>query len=425
MKFKVPPIDICQAAPFSSDPFHREPFAKLLNTTIENVDDNLVISVDSPWGHGKTTFAKQWIQSLENNGKKVILFNAFENDLHEDPFISFTGEIYAFITEHFSKELKFEEKPFLKNAGKLASVLTTSTLKIGLNAFSAGIIDNKIFEDFQNKIADTAGDMCGEMIENYTNKKEFSNKFRVDLKDLANLVRKKQGFPLTIIIDELDRCRPDFALQLLERIKHYFNVDNVTFVLFICEKQFLNHVTSTYGLNKNIESYLHKFADLFLTLPNGKPLNNAQAYFHYMDNTAKKMSLDSENIIYTSSQLASLNQCSMRQCNQILSTIVLSSNLIPLDTHWQIVALLIFFKVTNIELLEKMALNIFNKNDLNGIYLNSAKLKGTMEHYEFMMMGPGEYESKQKKHSYYVNIGYSAFRQNNAQLAKILLGTRY
>jgi hypothetical protein len=87
------------------------------------------------------------------------------------------------------------------------------------------------------------------------------------LAELAAKVREDQGIPLTIIVDELDRCRPDFALGLLERIKHLFDVENVAFVLLVNLKQIESYVQTVYG-DKDARSYLLKFANLFVDLPN-------------------------------------------------------------------------------------------------------------------------------------------------------------
>jgi hypothetical protein len=90
------------------------------------------------------------------------------------------------------------------------------------------------------------------------------------LAKLAAKVREEQGFPLTIIVDELDRCRPDFALGLLERIKHLFDVEGVAFVLLVNRKQIESYIRTVYG-NEDAEAYLLKFGNLFVDLPCQQP----------------------------------------------------------------------------------------------------------------------------------------------------------
>jgi hypothetical protein len=75
---------------------------------------------------------------------------------------------------------------------------------------------------------------------------------------------------LLIIIDELDRCRPDFALALLERIKHFFTTDGVCFILLANMKQLENYVQTVYGNDIDSHNYLHKFITLLTRLPKNK-----------------------------------------------------------------------------------------------------------------------------------------------------------
>jgi len=62
-------------------------------------------------------------------------------------------------------------------------------------------------------------------------------------------------------VDELDRCRPDFALGLLERIKHLFDVEGIAFVLLVNRSQIEGYIRTVYG-NADAEAYLLKFGSL-------------------------------------------------------------------------------------------------------------------------------------------------------------------
>jgi predicted KAP-like P-loop ATPase len=97
--------------------------------------------------------------------------------------------------------------------------------------------------------------------------------FRINLEKLAHEIATKEGgaSPLVFFIDEMDRCRPDFAIALLERIKHLFNVNRVVFVLAVDRAQLNESVKALYGLNANPDGYLRRFIDLAYSLP---PANN-------------------------------------------------------------------------------------------------------------------------------------------------------
>lgn len=101
--------------------------------------------------------------------------------------------------------------------------------------------------------------------------------FRYSLRqELQSIVKKLcnagQHAPLIIMVDELDRCRPDFAIALLEDIKHLFSVEGVVFVLAVEKEQLKKCINATYGLNrKGAHTYLGKFIDMTLELPPPDP----------------------------------------------------------------------------------------------------------------------------------------------------------
>ena len=76
--------------------------------------------------------------------------------------------------------------------------------------------------------------------------------------------------PLVFIIDELDRCRPVFALAMLERIKHFFAVPNVHFVLGVNQAQLQNSIVAAYGAGVNGQLYLQKFIHFTFHLSSGR-----------------------------------------------------------------------------------------------------------------------------------------------------------
>jgi hypothetical protein len=76
-----------------------------------------------------------------------------------------------------------------------------------------------------------------------------------------------ERLPLVIIVDELDRCRPPFAVQLLEKIKHLFNVPAIVFVIAVDKGQLGHSIKSMYGQGMDVGGYLRRFIDLDFSLP--------------------------------------------------------------------------------------------------------------------------------------------------------------
>ena len=70
-----------------------------------------------------------------------------------------------------------------------------------------------------------------------------------------------------LLVDELDRCRPTYAVQILEKMKHLFNVPNIIFVLAVDRNQLGYSIQSMYGQGMDVSGYLRRFIDLDFNLP--------------------------------------------------------------------------------------------------------------------------------------------------------------
>ena len=97
---------------------------------------------------------------------------------------------------------------------------------------------------------------------------ELVRKFRVALQDMAKELSARKGNPLVVMIDELDRCRPSYAVELLEVAKHLFSVDRIVFVLAVNRSQLVHSITALYGTDFDAHGYLRRFFDVDFRLPN-------------------------------------------------------------------------------------------------------------------------------------------------------------
>ena len=126
----------------------------------------------------------------------------------------------------------------------------------------------KFFEDkdletiFQNEIlgADVI-DVCKEKFSSETIYDDY-NEYKKALKELKTLLTqwasKQKNKPIVVIIDELDRCKPDYAIKTLEVLKHFFDVSGFVFVLAIDDEQLKNSVQTLFGAI-DYEGYKRKF----------------------------------------------------------------------------------------------------------------------------------------------------------------------
>jgi KAP family P-loop domain len=279
MKITPPKAIIDEKDPFAHALFGRKEFAESLTNLLQNVEESLVIFINASWGEGKTTFSEMWRAWLKQQSLEVIYFDAYASDYFDDPFVSFSGEIIDLADKHLpgGKELA-ERREFKETAIEVGKRLASLVAKVGLRAITLNAVeaaDLQQLNEIASGISEIGADVIEKEIDNYTKEKDALAKFKESLTKLAVKVREKQNFPLTIIVDELDRCRPDFALGLLERIKHLFDVDGVAFVLLVNREQIEGYIRTVYG-NADAESYLLKFGSLFIDLPKQQPVYSLQ-----------------------------------------------------------------------------------------------------------------------------------------------------
>ena len=220
------------------------------------------VLLDDEWGSGKTVFVKQWAGLLRQRQAKVVYIDAFENDYQPDPFLMLVTEITAKIPANKRSE------HYISASAKTLEILATNATK----AITAGIVDSTAIADAFEKQLNAAEE----------EKKSLEN-FRKELGATA------QNFEqLVVIVDELDRCRPDFALRLLERVKHLFDVEGVSFLLVASSKTLIQMVRHAYGFkHKQAVRYLEKFLTLRTSLPKatkGVNLNRREIYAKYLAN---------------------------------------------------------------------------------------------------------------------------------------------
>jgi hypothetical protein len=244
---------------FDKDKFQRKPFADRLTKAITCfsplVEGAYVLSLNACFGSGKTTFLKMWQHKLEIDQHKVIYLNAWDTDFDEDPVIAILHSLLENI------------KP--KSRSKLRK-----TLKAGLGIIS--VCSNQIIEkstgiDIQGAVKKTQTYLQEADLQSIGNKiyeaYGFKRKAYQEIKtELENYVKKLEKKPLIIMIDELDRVRPDYAVKFLEAIKHIFSVPGICFVLAVDRGQLECSVKQLYG-NLDFDNYYRRFVSREAALP--------------------------------------------------------------------------------------------------------------------------------------------------------------
>lgn len=270
---KTPDIEIEKSDIFKNDLLERKDEIENLTPIILNVNEPLVLAIDSPWGTGKTTFVRLWEAYLESQSCQAIYFNAWETDYAEDPLIVMVSEINKWLEQNNDgTELE-------KWASNLKDVLPTIAKHSALAAAKVatfGAMD--VSSEYERVAAELTGSITGDLIENYNKQAESIKKFKEKIiPDALDALPDGQD-NLVIFIDELDRCRPTYAIELLERIKHLFSIDRLVFILSTDTAQLSHSVCAVYGHGFDAKKYLQRFIDLDYKLkkPNRKKYIDCQ-----------------------------------------------------------------------------------------------------------------------------------------------------
>ena len=229
---------------------------------IDSIDDSCSIALNGEWGSGKTIFTKQiklimdynnpqsslsndLRESMASIGMQIpecanystVYYDAWANDDNDDPILSLVYATIASEQSNYSPE----------------------------NVRSLSGLVSKIFDAVTARpISDILEQFKGE--DPFAHVKTRENIHALIHGFLDELILER-GNRLVFFVDELDRCRPAYAIQLLERIKHYFDDERVTFVFSVNLTQLQHAVKSYYGYFFDSTRYLDKFFDLRISLP--------------------------------------------------------------------------------------------------------------------------------------------------------------
>ncbi len=244
--------------PFTHCILKRENEAKMLTNIVSTYANGFVLAIDNKWGAGKTTFVKMWQQDLNNQSFKTLYFNAWENDFDSDALTALMAELQSLKSNQTEKAFK----KVIKCGSKLAKNVIPIAFKSALNKY----VGNDFVKEVFQQVVDNADDVFQNQVSDYLSKKQGLKEFKSSLSEYID-VTKNGDKPIVFFIDELDRCRPNYAVEVLEKVKHFFSVPGIVFVLSIDKSQLEHAVRGVYGSEQiDASEYLKRFIDLEYSL---------------------------------------------------------------------------------------------------------------------------------------------------------------
>ncbi|MCP9222752.1 KAP family NTPase [Erythrobacter sp. LQ02-29] len=243
-----------------------------------------VLAVDAPYGRGKSWFLRRFAKEMGKN-HPVAFVDAWTDDLQDEPLVALAATLRNAFDQpsHQSPELKARLAKFVDRAGKVAKISALGASKRALAyLITEGAVEaigaiGDVSEDGEKAIGKATDEVIEKAIKQ-TPIASVSMEARIDefnqartevdnmkaaLRELVAGVGEEKGLelPIVIVIDELDRCRPNYAIKLLEEIKHLFDVEGVAFVLGMHAGALRHSVAVPYGVNFDGAAYLGRFVN--------------------------------------------------------------------------------------------------------------------------------------------------------------------
>ena len=226
-----------------------------------------VYSISAEFGIGKTFFCERLRDVLKQDDIPVSMLNIWKMDFYENPLVPLLINLQKTYAQYSATPGIFPNPTKLLNAFK--TIVAGISIEANAPLFGKIVIDGEKMVNCHENLKKNVKDNSI-----YTEYEQFENELN-KLKSFLENWAKEAGKPIVIIIDELDRCRPDYAVKTLEILKHFFDIPGFVFVLAIDEEQLKSSVETLFG-TKNFDGYKRKFINnsFILQAPNKVKFTN-------------------------------------------------------------------------------------------------------------------------------------------------------
>lgn len=227
---------------------------------------SFVLNLDAPWGSGKSFFLKCLKKDMESEGYLVAYVNSWENDHGEDAMLPILSAIKNLFESVVPVEQRKHSHAAIRTGGKLAVLAAKGIVNqfakkwIGEEFVDSAVDIASVATETTSKAIDLLADSAVKEIEIRT---QLVEDFHTQLSEVIQRLGKNdpKKTQLFIFIDELDRCRPTYAVETLERIKHILTANGTAFIIATDTSQLKCSVNQIYGQNFDSETYLKRFFD--------------------------------------------------------------------------------------------------------------------------------------------------------------------
>ena len=220
-----------EAQPFEGDRLDRRRRVEALCRLITRTESAAVVAVNGSFGSGKSVFLQMCAAHLRGQGVAVAEFNAWQQSHTRTPLVDLVSALTG-------------EATAVQRLLETAVNLTWRSAQVA----TKGLVNR---DDFQ----------AAEDAPKFEEWKRIEQRRAEFRQALAKLVGQHDG-RFVVFIDELDRCLPERALELLDAVRHLFDVPGVVIVLGINEHELRHRVRQLFGQDcGSLSAPVRRFVD--------------------------------------------------------------------------------------------------------------------------------------------------------------------
>ncbi|WP_207462059.1 P-loop NTPase fold protein [Azospirillum sp. SYSU D00513] len=236
-----------------------------------------VLNIDAAWGHGKSFFLERFATQLRAHGHIVAEVNAWRDDHADDPLLAVMAEIDDAVSPHLgvSEEAKEKWRSILRTSTAIALAAGKGAAKYWVkkiigDGFELAQAQIESTEKEREDAAETSAEAIDgildkkleALLESFKKDKATIEEFKAKLGEFLAISEQGEAQKtIFVLVDEIDRCRPSFAISLLERVKHLFEINNVIFIFATNTSQLRHAICAVYGSGFDSDRYLNRFFD--------------------------------------------------------------------------------------------------------------------------------------------------------------------
>jgi hypothetical protein len=268
------------------DQLGRSDTARFLTSLADQKKNGYVLNLNCPWGTGKTWFLKRWYLTLKSQ-HPVVYIDAWKYDHNDSPLLIILKQIINELEKQSPQAAKgFAEQIKYSKLFATLKVLGPEFIKVALRVDTEQLMEKAELAFEKSHIDDLASKATTLLLDNIDKETQAVEELKDAIATLLDAIVgstaiPKLTYPLFIFVDELDRCRPTFAIEMLEAIKHVFGIPQIFFVIATDSEQLQHSINAVYGERFGSYNYLKRFFDASfqLSIPTAQNFILAQPEF--------------------------------------------------------------------------------------------------------------------------------------------------